>query len=157
MCFCFVFIPFWILVSILVIALHWHYNKSLGSWRRGEQRKRWRREFFPWLYLELLLLRAVVSRVSDFLPLWVLPNDYNFKVESQNLSANSLILKMENPRPREMKWLGHGHKLSEILEIHRISIWRVFRGYVVFLLYILLTSLFIRTYSPKMMQILCRR
>ena len=68
------------------------------------------------------MLKAVVSRVSAFLPLWVLQNDYNFKVESQNLSANALILKMENPIPREMKWLVHGHKLSEILEIHRISI-----------------------------------
>ena len=57
------------------------------------------------------MLKAVVARVSAFLPLWVLQNDYNFKIQSQNLSANSLILKMENPRPREMKWLGHGHKL----------------------------------------------
>lgn len=68
------------------------------------------------------MLRAVVARVSACLPSWVLQNEYNFKVESQNLSANSLILKMENPGPREMRWLGHGRKLSEILEIHRISI-----------------------------------
>lgn len=160
------FYSFLSLVSILVIALQWRYNQSLRAWTKRGQWKRERRECFLRLYLEVILLQAMVAGVSAFLPLWLLHNDFNFKVEPQNIRAISLILQMENPRPREVKLLGHGHTASEIPEIHRVSLWREFRSYVgwlpthgrcplhtviayCFFLYILLTALFTGICNPK--------
>lgn len=66
--------------------------------------------------------QRMVAEVSAFLPLWLLPDDYNFKGEPQTIRAIFLILQMENPRPREVKLLGHGHTASEIPEIHGVSV-----------------------------------
>lgn len=79
------------------------------------------REFFPWLRLELILLRAIGCQSLSFSALVAVANDYNFKGAPQNIRAISLVLQMENPRPREVKLLGHGHIASEIPEIHRVS------------------------------------
>lgn len=115
---------------------------------------------------ELILLRVIVAGISAFLPLWLLQNDYNLKVGPQNIRANSLIVWMGNPRPREVQLLDHGHTASKSPEVHRISIWRDFKGYGgqlptcgrcslriipvhCFFLYILLTSFFIGIYDPK--------
>lgn len=58
------------------------------------------------------MLTAIVVGISDFLPLWLLQS-YNSQVEPQNILANCHILHVENPIPKEVKLLGHGHTVRE--------------------------------------------
>lgn len=71
---------------------------------------------------ELILLRVIVAGISAFLPLWLLQNDYNLKVGPQNIRANSLIVWMGNPRPREVQLLDHGHTASKSPEVHNLNL-----------------------------------